>query len=103
VLPAIKVTGLRVDEIRALAEHVWRVELPGVIAAGTIAGVVGLGLFLSAAGIFSLMSVSVARRRREIGVRAALGASRGPEGLRYERAGLLVPRSAGLGVPLTTR
>jgi len=68
--------GLRVDEIRALDEHVWRVELPGMIAAGTIAGVVGLGLFLSAAGIFSLMSVSIARRRREIGVRAALGASR---------------------------
>jgi ABC-type antimicrobial peptide transport system permease subunit len=38
---------------------------------------VGLGLFLSAAGIFSLRSVSVARRRREIGLRAALGASPG--------------------------
>jgi len=68
--------GLRVDDIRALDEHVWRVELPGMIAAGAIAGVVGLGLFMSAAGIFSLMSVSVARRTREIGVRAALGASR---------------------------
>ncbi len=41
---------------------------------------VGLVMFsvitLSAAGIYSLMSFTVARRRREIGIRAALGADR---------------------------
>jgi predicted permease len=67
--------GLRLDEVRTLDEHAWRVDVPQMVAAGAIATIVSLGLFLSAAGIFSLMSVSVARRTREIGLRAALGAS----------------------------
>jgi putative ABC transport system permease protein len=67
--------GLRVDNVYSLDALAWRVEMPQIVLAGAIATVVGLGLFLSAAGIFSLMSVSVARRTREIGLRAALGAS----------------------------
>jgi predicted permease len=67
--------GLRLDDMRSLDDHAWRVDVPQMIAATAIAGVVCLGLFLSAAGIFSLMSVSVARRTRELGLRAALGAS----------------------------
>lgn len=67
--------GLRLDEARPLDDVVWRVDVPMVVGAGTIITVVALGLFLSAAGIFALMSVSVARRTREIGLRAALGAS----------------------------
>jgi len=66
---------LRVDDLRTLREHVSRVDLPQTIVAFALGAIVALGLFLSAAGIFALMSVSVARRTREIGLRAALGAS----------------------------
>jgi hypothetical protein len=67
--------ALRLDEMRSLDDIAWREEIPGMVAAGGIATAVVLGLFLSAAGIFSLMSVSVSRRTREIGLRAALGAT----------------------------
>jgi predicted permease len=69
--------GLRLDEVRSLDDIAWSVDVPMMVGASTIIAVVTLGLFLSAAGIFALMSVSIARRTREIGLRTALGASRG--------------------------
>jgi predicted permease len=67
--------GIRLADVATLEDLAWRQDLPGVVVAIALAGIVGLGLFLSAAGIFSLMSVSVARRTKEIALRAALGAS----------------------------
>jgi len=69
-------------------------------------GIFGGGaLLLATLGIYGLVSFSVSQRRRELGVRIALGATRGEirktvvgDGLRLTGIGLAVGMAAALGV-----
>jgi len=66
---------LRLYDVMTLEELIWQDALDGVLMAAVVLVPVLLVLLLSAAALFALMSVAVARRTREIGIRLAIGAS----------------------------
>jgi hypothetical protein len=65
---------LHVDQVRTLAEIYREHRFGDNLGAITIVAVTASVLLLSAAGLYALMAFTVAQRRREIGIRSALGA-----------------------------
>jgi ABC-type antimicrobial peptide transport system permease subunit len=67
-----------VGRVTTLAEQVDASIVPERLLA-TLAGFFGaIGALLAAIGLFGLLAYAVARQTKEIGIRMALGASRGP-------------------------
>jgi hypothetical protein len=68
--------AFRVHEVTMLDELIRQQEKGDVLAMLTATGANVLCILLSAASLFAVMAVGVARRSREIGIRLALGASK---------------------------
>ena len=67
--------ALRIDDLQSIDGIYWYLSLPEYIGGSGLAALaLGIVLF-SVAGIYTLMAFAVVQRRREIGIRSALGAS----------------------------
>jgi predicted permease len=83
-------SAVRIVEVRAL-EDVYRQELAQPRAAAALGlAFAGIAVAAAAGGLFSVLSYAVGRRRREFGIRGALGASPREVGRLVVREGMNV-------------
>jgi predicted permease len=91
--------GLPLFDVRTIAEH-RRVSLFLPTMASTLLGVFGvLAVLLAAVGLYGIVAYTVSQRTKEIGVRVALGATRGDVVTMIVRQGMVIA-CAGIGIGL---
>ncbi|HEX5473479.1 MAG TPA: ADOP family duplicated permease [Vicinamibacterales bacterium] len=96
--------GLAATDVLSMAERVKADLAPRRAAAGLLGACAGLALLLACLGIYGVISFLVARRTHEIGIRMALGASRGRVMTAVLRQGLgWAAAGAVLGALIATR
>jgi predicted permease len=92
-------------EMKTLDRHLAVVRLPAELSAFILAAFALLALTLASVGLYGVVSYAVAQRKREMGIRVALGADPGRivrllafDGLRLVLIGSVLGMAAALGV-----
>ena len=101
---------MAVYDMRSMEDHMGTVLMPALLG-GSVLGLFGLlGLVLAAVGIYGVMAYSVSQRKRELGIRVALGADRATvlrlvlgEGLRLALIGTALGMVGALGAARLVR
>jgi len=93
-----------VYSLQTMEAHLGLALLPARVGGMALGGFGILGLILAAVGIYGVMAYSVARRKREISIRVALGADRGSvlgmvvgQGMKLAGVGVVIGQVAALG------